>query len=1407
MTDTTHGAPAVPPAPPAPGREGVPSRGAAPQEGDPRPGAAGRRGREPPRGAAPRGGGPRLGAARRRGWARLRGLLLWAGLALGLGFGAVILILRYILLPQVDSYRGDIAAAMSRAMGVRVAIEAIDTSWRGLRPKLGLRGLQVFDRDGRAALSFDRVDVVMGWRSAVLLRPVAHRLEISAPSLELWRDADGVVFVAGIAVNAAAADRDFADWLLEQGSIVVRDARIRWHDALRQAPPLELQAVNLRIDNFGSRHRFGFTAEPPAQLAGRIDLRGDFRGDGLERLDEWRGEAYAEVSRADLAAWGAWVDYPLELPQGSGTLKLWLGIERGALSAVTAQMDARDVQVRLARHLPLLDLDHVGGRLEVRRTPALLEVAGKGLELATRDGLVLAPTDFQFRHGVGKGDGQERGELSATALDLRALARLAAYLPLEQAARGRLEEFTPDGWVRDLRLAWNGSRSTAGEVGAAVAGVGTGAAGAGAGAAGPGNPAADTAVDPSADPPVDPLAPALRLAGYTVRARFERLGMRPSGLLPGFDGMSGSVDATERCGVVNLAATRAALDLPRVFAEPRLELQRLSGQAAWTVERGRAEITLKNLSFRNADAEGSAAGRYAGDSRGPGEIDLNARLLRADGAAVARYMPLVAGADVRTWLAQALRGGTATDARLRLRGKLDKFPFAHGRDGVFQVTARVTGGVLAYAQDWPQIDGIAGDLLFEGPRMRVRASHGRILGAAIGGVTAEIADLGSADPLLTVQGGAQGPTAEFLAFIAASPVAERIGHFTDDLRAQGNGQLRLHLALPLNHVADGQVKGDFAFSANRLALEGSPAITDAAGQLQFTDKSISLREARGHLLGAPLSVAVSTRADGAVAIRGEGGASMAALNRHFELPLFEHLSGTTTWRSTLTVRRHATELVVESGLQGVASSLPEPFNKSATETLPLRVERTPVAGAAGEETITASLGKALNARFQRRLSGGRYVIDRGAVAVDEPLPALPESGVALAGRLSRVDLDLWQRLAGGGANGTAGGGVSPHAALPPGLGRPGAGGLLASVSLRANEAVAAGRTLHDFSLQARRQGEAWRAQVGSKEVAGDLTWHGGGQGRLQARLKRLVLDEPAHGEAATEPLRELPGLDLEAESFTVRGRNFGRLDLMAQNRGGLWHVDKLSLTSPEGSFTGDGQWRAPTGAEGEGPRAALSQAEESRFNLKVETADAGKLLERLGYPNAMRRGGAKLEGNLAWNGPPTRLHFPSLSGALRIEARDGQFHKLEPGVGRLLGILSLQALPRRITLDFRDIFSEGFAFDRVVGEVSVARGVMSARDLQIDGPSAKIVMSGEVDLAAETQNLRVRVQPAVGESVAVGAMIVNPVVGAATYLAQKILRDPLGRIFAYDYAITGPWSDPKVAKLQAAATPSEERTP
>jgi len=136
-------------------------------------------------------------------------------------------------------------------------------------------------------------------------------------------------------------------------------------------------------------------------------------------------------------------------------------------------------------------------------------------------------------------------------------------------------------------------------------------------------------------------------------------------------------------------------------------------------------------------------------------------------------------------------------------------------------------------------------------------------------------------------------------------------------------------------------------------------------------------------------------------------------------------------------------------------------------------------------------------------------------------------------------------------------------------------------------------------------------------------------------------------------------------------------------------------------------------------------------------------------------------------------------------------------------VLSLQALPRRLTLDFRDVFSEGFAFDFIRGDAKIVRGVASTNNLQMKGVNAAALMDGSADIARETQSLRVVVVPEINAgTAALVATAINPVIGLSTFLAQMLLSKPLAAAATQEFQIEGTWTDPTIVKVPRRNAPA-----
>lgn len=1324
---------------------------------------------------------------------RIFHVLSWGATLLYFAVALLVIALRYGVLPQIENYRGDIEQAISAAIQQPVRIRAIEAHWSGLRPVLNLQGVEIRDAVGDSLLNLEHVTAEPAWDSLLYGELRLARLELLAPRIVLSRDTSGRFFAAGLEITPKKTNRNaFSLWLFAQHQIVIRDATITWQDFLRNAPPLELKHLNFQLDNNKPSHRFGFTAEPPRALAARLDIRGNLKSRDLNQLATWSGETYAEIDYADLAGWRAWVDYPVAIPQGSGALRLWLNFANAQLTAATADVRLADVRLQLRPDLPELDLLKLDGRLAAERSDIGFSGSSNHLALTTRNGLTLPPTDVTLRwqsrtpqqttlaglnllslipHAKKTGPDENNkpsGSFTANQLDLDTLSKLATFLPLNATAREQLNRYSPQGKLTGLSLNWQG--------------------------------------------PVDALQ------HWSINSHLTNFGMSNLGPVTHMAGINGHIAGTDQNGAIELNGKNSTIALPTIFAEPNLALDTFTTQAKWKKIADGLSIQLTKATFSNPDAAGEASGSWHALPAGPGEIDLVARLTRGSGNAVWRYIPLAVSQATRDWLRTGILTGTASEANLVLKGDLRHFPFRGGpgknQGGLFEVRSKFHAATLDYATGWPEITGIEGELLFAGERMLITGKTGRIFGVDLHDVRAEIADLETPEELLIVTGKAAGPTPDFLRYIEASPVGDRIDHFTENMKAAGTGELELKLDLPLRGMEHTKIAGKYRFDNNRLTIDADlPPLADVRGQLQFSADNLEARDIRGTLLGMPLSANITTINNG-VQVNAAGELTVAALRRQFAHPLFDHLSGGAKWNGDIRVKNKSADVKITSNLVGLSSSLPEPFNKSAKEPLAASFERHALtniqtgigsaqklgAGDTAQNKTTTKpsrptlltniprdmldirLGPATRLQLARRQDVSPAIITQGLLTLGDISAALPERQLLVAMNLPKLDADAWRRL----LLINTGGNQKPATPLPA-----------VQFDLRVADLKLFDKNLHDVRATGSQLDTlVTKGEFKSRELSGNLEWQSAGKGKLIAHLDKFFIPEtsatPASLQAqANEVINDLPALDISIGELSLKNRPLGSVHLTAENRDAAWHT-VINVKNDSDTLSIKGRWRPPP------------TPSETHIDFDLTSDNIEKTLSRLSYPESLSSERVNLTGRFTWRGAPLTIDYPSLNGKLKIDAKKGQIKKLEPGVGRLLGIFSLQTLIRRVTLDFRDVFGEGFAFDSIRGEFDFINGVMDTTDLKINAPSAKIFLKGSINLLNETQNIQARVQPALGESVAVGAMIANPIAGAAVWAAQKILKDPFGQVFTFEYQITGPWSDPKVNKLGSTVAPAVE---
>lgn len=1274
-------------------------------------------------------------------------LLVWRVLLTGFFVLAVLfLVLRHLVAPQIAEHRAEIEQALSQAIGLEVRIARLDANWDGLRPELALSNLQFIDPAGRVALELPQVNVAVGWSSLWHFGLRLQRLEIVSPELAIRREADGQIFVAGLKIDAGGSGTGFSDFVLEQDQILIRDARLVWTDAQRAAPPLVLDKVNLRLENAGRSHRFALLASPPAAYSANLDLRGDLRGRDLSDLKDWSGKLYASLDEADLAVWQKWTDYPLALPRGRGGLRAWASFREGQLTGLTADVALADLSLRMSKDVSQLDLASLQGRLSVNVNDGVIEASADRLSMVAQDSIRIGPTRLALRYQPAEGKRPARGEFSTEQQDVQVLARVAGFLPLPEDVRKKLVLADPAGRVDELTFSWESGASA--------------------------------------------------IEHFKLDAKVDGLRLRPLGGLPGFEGLSGQLAGTERSGDFNLSVKEGGLYLPLYMHEPFIALHTAELRGTWGYERVQGSqldaltLRLKRGQIVNADVSAEASGFWQARENAPGYLDIRAHAAQARLDAVWRYIPAVAPVDVVNWLRQSIRAGRGENLRFQLTGDLNHFPF-NQHPGVFKLETRLRDAQLdTFSPGWPGMSALQGSFVLDRQRLTILAETGRYGAATARAVKVEIPDLmDEGRQVLTVAGRASGPNTDFLRYVNASFLHRLAGEFTEGIRAQGNGELKLDLAIPLHDAVHTRVRGDYSFKAPTLSLTPVlPEFSDAVATLGFTERGLSLPAASAQFLGRRVRASGVTEADGSLRFDAQGSMTVSGLRQLVKNPAWDYLSGESPVTLVLRVQGGLLDLAVDSNLSGMASVFPPPFAKDVAEPWPMQFslrQQRREAGAPLQQTWRVVLPKRLDLAWSESCKADGCQQSGGALSIGDTKVEIPAQGWRISGLMPVLDAGRWlpvvdDILSGFGPVGNS---------------------LDVGVALRAGELNLAGFRFRDLSGKALRRGTEWSLLMEGPDLAGTLSWSENGDGRLQARLSHLTLTPPEAGFDASPDeappsgakQRSLPALDISVDQFQLRKMKLGQLSVLARNDGPRWKLDNIALKTPDLDLKGHGEWI----------RAGREAG--TRLDFKMHSSDVGALLARLGHPDTVRRGAADFGGAVRWQGLPTSPHYPSLSGNLKLEATDGQFREMDPGAGRLLGILSLQSLPRRLTLDFRDVFSEGFAFDKIGGDMKIESGVLHTRDLEVRGPAARVFITGTTDLGREQHDLQIKVQPTLSETVAVGALALgalNPVVGAATYVAQKILRDPVEKAFSYEYLVRGSWSEPKVEKAAPAAEPA-----
>ena len=648
----------------------------------------------------------------------------------------------------------------------------------------------------------------------------------------------------------------------------------------------------------------------------------------------------------------------------------------------------------------------------------------------------------------------------------------------------------------------------------------------------------------------------------------------------------------------------------------------------------------------------------------------------------------------------------------------------------------------------------------------------------------EIANL--KQPVLTINALLTGTLDSLQQFALQSPIDRLTGGNLERLTLSGESTFSLDLTVPLKDPRSTSVDGLLRSNGGTLVVDGLAApLTDLIGEVRITRDEITGDSLGGRFLGEAVQLRIDPGDDPqyfAVATA-TGTATAPALIEELGLPLEDLIDGEAQYEARILFPRGGQDpqppftVRIASPLRGMALMLPDPLNKQADESMLVRGDIRFMPGAERIESEgMADRDIAWQLAFTR--PEGAWDLDRGVVkAGGGSIEPADTRGLHLRGRVPLLRLEDWLDVSRSRDQTTT------------------AAGRIRSVDFLIDDLYALGQHLQGHRVRADRSARDWLVQLEGDEVSGSVfvPYDFGSDRALVIEMERMHLPGDDTDDEAPSPIdpRKLPPITIRAEDFALGSRKLGKVEaILARTPGGL-ATEKLEALGESFTIAGQGTWIADEN-EALGSRTSVTAT--------LNSSDVGATLRQLDFSEGVTGKSMGILFDMSWSGGPRADFLGVLDGDVKVRLEDGQLEEVEPGAGRMVGLISFVALPRRLSLDFRDVFSRGFGYDRIEGSFAIEDGVASTCDMSLEGPAADIGIVGRVDLESKQYEQGAIISANVGNTLPlVGAVVGGPPGAAAMLIFSQIFKKPLQEVGQVYYGIAGPWEDPTIESISSDA--------
>ncbi len=1237
---------------------------------------------------------------------------------------AVVFSLFRALTPWVGKYKNQVEQQVSAKIGQPVSIQSIETSWYWFRPVLKLNNVSVVDNNEHK-LDFDKILIGINLWSSLWHRQLEPGvLYIGNVNLIVHQRADSWI-IDGLndtsqasGINASSSGLALA-WLLSQDSVVIKQLSANVY--LADGAKIVLQNLSFKAAQSNGHYKVYGNAKLSQHHPTSLAIIAEFQLNANDK-SKFSGNIYLSLEKFLPEQWLNFVPkMSYQLNKGLCDLELWLQVKEGKIKSIQSKMDFKDILL-VEDTGKSHKIEHFAANTAWRKDRFGWYFTADKIDLLF-NGTKWPRNKFALSHN------NELNSYNIFVASILIDSLRAAKVNWPEDLQ-KLLKMHPTGRLQNTQLHIQEQKST-----------------------------------------------------YFL-TRFVNLGWEGVDNIPEVRQISGVLywEPTEGRLVLDGEKTKI---VPRKLPAQVFEV--FNADIYWKELNNGLRIDLDRFVLSNPHLTLSANGVLDNFKDPNSNIRLNAEFAAREAQQFMAYIPSgYLKPKFEQWLKQDVKRIKNISGRVLVNGSVEGFPY-DTQPGKFIVNSHVSGLDLAINKGWPLNRDIDADLEFNKRSFTANVDHAKLKSLQINKLNLAVNNIGYGTESLLIHGEVEAPGKDIKSYIYATPLKTRFSRWKN-INIDDAYWLDIKLDIPLypenDHVA---AVGEMVFSENPVTInfaKNSILIKDVSGSLKFNEYGLTGGNLTGLIDNAPLALharaMIEPQEKTMLAINGE--ASMEMLRKLSDSNILNLFTGSCTVSGLWTIYPTTAipdTLHLETNLEGVTISLPQPLTKSSQEPAKLAIDLSFHEDNQIESKI--KFNNLINSKLLLKDTKAGISLAKGELNIGGKAASLPnDSGLNVVGDIENLDISKWQdtlaRLPKGNANFTA---------LD----------FLHAINLKLKKIVLAGKDYNDVVLQAKKtSNNIWDVNVQQNKLVANLQY-APKLNKLSGNINNLALDIPAKPETTNTSLylstKDIPNLDLVVENLNIKNIDVGTMHLKSTSSNKDWKLDSLEVKSPFYLFTASGLWSTVNNID----NTTL------KFNLKV--SDLAKSLEKFNITPVVhsKNGDINFQGGYA--APIYDFNLKKLSGYMSVVFKNGRINHFDKeveekiGLGKILSILSLQTIPRRLKLDFSDLSEDGYTFDIFKGSFELKDGVMSTNDSYIDGPIAYAKMSGNLDLVKQLYDVNLRITPYITASLPVVATIAGgPVAGVATWVASNIINKGMQSISGYTYRVSGPWSDPVVQQVK-----------